>query len=105
MRHVKLAVGSLLGNRLTARKQLETMMKTLKALGMASVLALSLSIPAYADPDPGDSHTPGRNDPITDVEGGTRLPNPDTTGGLSAVDTDFGFPTLADILWGLASIY
>ena len=80
-------------------------MKTLKALAVALVLALSLSIPAYADDtDPGDGHNPGRTEPAaSDTE--TTLPNSDTNGGMSAVDTDPGFPTIADILWALASIY
>jgi hypothetical protein len=88
-------------------KQLETKMKTVKALGMALVLALSLSIPVYADLDPGDNHTPGRSAPI--VEGPenptTKLPGTGTTAGALAVDSDLAFTTIADILWGLASIY
>ena len=80
-------------------------MKTLKALAVALVLALSLSIPAYADDtDPGDSHSPGHTEPtVSDTE--TTLPNSNTNGGKPAVDTDPGFPTVADILWALASIY
>ena len=35
-------------------------MKTFKAICAATLLALSLSIPAFADDtDPGDIHTPG----------------------------------------------
>lgn len=81
-------------------------MKTLKALGMALVLALSLSIPAYADTTPGDDHTPGRSDPAA---GGTenpttKLPGTNPTGGSLAADSDL-VTTIADIIWGLASIY
>jgi hypothetical protein len=88
-------------------KQLETKMKTVNALGMALVLALSLSIPVFADTTPGDEHSPGRNDPVAE---GTENPAPElpktgTTGGMSAIDSDAGFTTIADILWGLASIY
>jgi hypothetical protein len=77
-------------------------MKTVKALAMTVVLALSLSIPVFADTNPGDDHSPGRSDPVTkDAENPTtELPNTGTTG-----DSDLGFTTIADILWGLASIY
>jgi hypothetical protein len=87
--------------------QLETKMKTLKALGMALVLALSLSMPAYADLDPGDNHTPGRSDPAAEgnEKATTKLPGTDTTGDSLAVDSDLDFTTIADILWGMASIY
>jgi len=80
-------------------------MKTLKSLGVALALALSLSIPAYADDtDPGDMHSPGWTASApTDTE--TKLPDTDINGGISAVDTDPGFPTIADILWDLVSIY
>ena len=79
-------------------------MKTLKSLGMALVLALSLSIPGYADTDPGDVHTPGLNSPAgTDTD--TALPNTCVTGVASEVDTDPSFATIADILWDLVSIY
>lgn len=81
-------------------------MKTLKALGMALVLALSLSIPAYADTNPGDEHSPGRTDPAPagTENPTTKLPSTDTTGGSLAADSDL-VTTIADIIWGLASIY
>lgn len=34
-------------------------MKTIKAICVSTLLALSLSIPALADTAPGDNHTPG----------------------------------------------
>ncbi len=80
-------------------------MKTLKTLGLALVLALSLSIPAYGDTDPGDSHTPGRCATATEGDNTGEPPTTDITGDPSPVDTDFGFSTIADILLGLASIY
>jgi hypothetical protein len=82
-------------------------MKTVKALGMALVLALSLSIPVYADVDPGDSHTPGRGTPTADGTENppTKPPSPSTTGDSLAGDSDLAFTTVADIFWGLASIY
>jgi hypothetical protein len=84
-------------------EQLETKMKTLKVIGATIVLALSLSMPAFADNNPGDGHTPGRPDPVT-ID-----PTPvktDSTG--TATDTDDNDPSflnLVDILWALASIY
>jgi hypothetical protein len=80
-------------------------MKTLKTVGAALVLALSLSIPAYADTNPGDGHSPGLPDPAaTDVEGST-TPKVPATDDPGAVILDLGVQTLADILWSLASIY
>ncbi len=84
-------------------------MKRLKALGAALVIALSLSIPAYAeDPPPGDVHVPGSPNPIT--AGGAETPvttsdNPGLAGGATAVDGDVSFSALTDVLWALASIF
>ena len=82
-------------------EHLETKMKTLKALGAALVLALSLSIPAYADPIPGDVHTPGHSIPAPP----DHIVGPGSTDTVTDVDDDPGFPTIADILWALASMY
>jgi hypothetical protein len=82
-------------------------MKTIKAMCAATILALSLSIPASADTNPGDSHTPGRNT-VNPINIGTPAPAPESSGLVgtaSPVDGDISFPTLADILWALASIY
>lgn len=76
-------------------------MKTFKVICAAAVLALSLSIPAYADGNPGDGHGPGRStsDPI---DPGT----PDgSTDSVATAGLDSGFATYADIIWALASIY
>lgn len=79
-------------------------MKTFKAICAASVIAFSLSIPAYADPPPpGDIHVPGRSNPIvtpTTAPGDTGLAD-----GATAVDDDISFSALADMLWTLASIF
>ena len=82
-------------------------MKTLKTVGAALVLALSLSIPAYADTNPGDGHSPGQPDPVgTGAEEviTPKLP-PTGTSDPGAVVSDVGIQTLADILWSLASMY
>ena len=79
-------------------------MKTLKAICAAAVLALSLSIPAYADTAPGDGHTPGSACPIT---GGIGTSDP-TPGEPSIATTDAGdisFSVLADLMWAMASIF
>jgi len=82
-------------------------MKTFKAICAASVIAFSLSLPAYADTPPGDIHVPGKPCPIT---GGTATPTtaPGDTGlpgEATAVDDDLSFSSLADMLWTLASIF
>jgi hypothetical protein len=82
-------------------------MKTFKTICAAAILALSLSVSAHADSAPGDQHTPGRNIAVSD-DTGTPTPAPETAGFIGAapaVDNDISFPTLADILWALASIY
>jgi hypothetical protein len=78
-------------------------MKTLRLLGAALVLALSLSFSVYADTDPGDIHTPGRADGCATQTQCTIAIEP--TGDSSTDDNDSGFPTIYDILWDLASIY
>ena len=80
-------------------------MKTFTAIGAAFVLALSLSMPTYADNTaPGDQHTPGRSTTVP--------PNPTTepgdtglTGGAPAIDKDISSLSISDILWALTSIY
>jgi hypothetical protein len=76
-------------------------MKTFKAICATLVLALSLSIPAYA----GDGHTPGSPVP-GDVGTPTTVAGDSiATDGISAVDGDTSSVTLTDILWALVSIY
>lgn len=78
-------------------------MKTLKVTGAALVLALSLSMPAFADENPGDAHTPGRTTSVTGD------PTPVKTGSTSTAtdiaDNDPSFLNIVDILWALASMY
>jgi hypothetical protein len=76
-------------------------MKTLKALCATTVLALSLSIPAFAETAPGDNHTPGSPTPI-ESDTSTTAPGSD---GATVVDGDISFWLLSDMLWTLASIY
>jgi hypothetical protein len=68
-------------------------MKSFKAIGAAFILALSLSIPAYAEEpkDPSDLHQPGAVNPGGIPSGGT---TPINHAGL----------TLADILSALIRI-
>jgi hypothetical protein len=80
-------------------------MKTAKALCATMFLALSLSIPAYAeDTNPGDVHSPGKPCPITCDSGSSDRPSNEPCG--ETTDTgDSSFPNLADILWVVASIF
>lgn len=81
-------------------------MKTFKAICVAAVLALSLSLPAYADTNPGDGHSPGRNTPNpTDIGTPTTAPENPGLVGAASPNGDISFPTFADIMWALASIY
>ena len=79
-------------------------MKTLKAIGAALVLALSLSIPAFADTNPGDAHTPGRStsvpyDPTAKPENmGSTVTATQTNEAISRLIVE-------ELLWALASIY
>jgi hypothetical protein len=72
-------------------------MKT-KGICAATLLALSLSIPAVADG--GDQHTPGSPVPCNLGTSCTIPGNP----GLASSATDSS-PNTADILWALASIF
>ncbi len=79
-------------------------MKTFKAICAAAILALSLTIPAYADGNPGDGHGPGRTSFESSDYGLPSAPADSLTSG--AVSTgDNGLVTIADIIWALASIY
>jgi|GEM_PF-2338520 len=82
-------------------------MKTFKAICAAMLLALSLSIPAYADTTPGDGHTPGSPSPITSGTGAPTTAPVDTelTGGATAAVGDISFSAFADIMWALASMF
>jgi hypothetical protein len=71
-------------------------MKTLKSICAAAVLALSLSIPAYADdPIPGIIHTPGMCDPS----------DPGTSSVESPTDSDISFSEFAEMLWALTVMF
>lgn len=74
-------------------------MKTFKVTCAAALLLLSLSLPVYADTDPGDGHGPGKSiSDSGDIVTGT-------TSEDSGSTDDSGLVTIADILWALASIY
>lgn len=79
-------------------------MKTLKAMCAATLLALSLSIPAYADTTPGDGHNPGRPAPVPVELPITTPENPGPTGVL-AVDGDISVLSITDIVWALTSMF
>ena len=82
-------------------------MKTFKAICAASVLALSLSIPAYADDTtPGDAHYPGAPVPVTGgIETPTPTPGNSGLAGGATADGNISFSALADMLWTLATIF
>jgi hypothetical protein len=78
-------------------------MKTLKAICAATVLALSLSIPAFADPNPTDVHEPGRSCPSTGSI--TESGETESTDSATNVDSSGSFSAFADTLWALASFF
>jgi hypothetical protein len=68
-------------------------MKKLKVICAATVLALSLSIPAYADdPKPSDIHDPGRATCVCET-------SEDGSTDLTAVDNDFSISAVVNMLW------
>jgi hypothetical protein len=76
-------------------------MKTFKAICAALILAISLSIPTYAeDTKPGEVHTPGKSSVVT---GGTSDAADEETG--TEATADLGYSVLTDIVWALASIF
>ena len=76
-------------------------MKTFKSMCAATLLALSLSIPAYA----GDGHNPGSPAPVpADGLPVTTSEDPGSTDVL-AVDGDISVLSITDIVWALASMF
>jgi hypothetical protein len=79
-------------------------MKTFKAICAATVMALALSTATLADPPPpGDGHSPGRTAPTSGGIVSSIPEGPELIGETPG--NDFGFLTVADVLWALASIY
>ncbi|MGH9871444.1 MAG: hypothetical protein ACRD9S_03130 [Pyrinomonadaceae bacterium] len=75
-------------------------MKTFKVICAATVLALSLSIPVYADDtNPGDSHNPGRPSSVSEI------PNDEEKTESTTTDSDFSLSAVVDMLWTVASIF
>ena len=78
-------------------------MKTFKAICAATVMALVLSVSTLADPPPpGDGHSPGRTTPVTT---GDVSSVPEGSEVIGVTPGDISFPTIAEVLWALASIY
>lgn len=77
-------------------------MKSFNAICATLVLVLFLSIPTYADTNPGDGHGPGRS-----ISEPSELWTPTGDAGLADADeTASGDGSLmADILWALTSMY
>lgn len=79
-------------------------MKTSKVICAATVLALFLSIPVYAeDPTPGEVHDPGKASCVcetTEVDGQTG-----STCSTTTVDSDLSLSAVVDMLWTVASIF
>lgn len=79
-------------------------MKTAKAICATLFLALSFSVPVYAeDTNPGEVHTPGKPEIVCTSE------SPDRNPGEPCMPTpDAGasnFSDFADIFWAVASIF
>jgi len=76
-------------------------MKTFKVICAATVLALSLSLPVYAeDPKPGDSHWPGKADCVCEISCDAGSTSSNTT-----IDCDFSLSAVVNMLWTVASIF
>jgi hypothetical protein len=78
-------------------------MKTFKAIFSVTVLALSLSIPAYADNTPGDVHDPGKAIAVPGPN--AQNDNPDPNKLTPAADGDIVPSVFADLLWTLATMF
>ena len=80
-------------------------MKTLKAICTAAILALALSVPAYA----GDIYTPGYTEPPPPPPPSSNMTvemtGPTATLATSSVPDDASTPSLADIFLALASVF
>jgi hypothetical protein len=76
-------------------------MKTFKVICAATVLALSLSLPVYAeDPKPGDQHWPGKADCVCEISC-----DDGSTGSTTTGDSNFSLSAVVDMLWTVASIF
>jgi hypothetical protein len=82
------------------------LMKVLKAICVAAVLAISLSITTYADStDPGIIHTPGLRSPAT-ASGSDSLPNNIVNSSVpSAEPGDLSSLALMNTLWIMLTIF
>jgi hypothetical protein len=76
-------------------------MKTLKSICAAAVLALSLSIPAYAeDPSPGIIHSPGMTTSEPSDTGTSEIGS-----SVGSPDGDISISAFAEMLWALAAMF
>jgi hypothetical protein len=76
-------------------------MKTFKTICAAMVLAVLLSIPAFADTNPNDVHEPGRSTTksmTTSVDSGS-------VESATTVDSYDSFSAFADTLWAFALLF
>lgn len=73
-------------------------MKKFKLICATFLLALSLSTPAFAENEPGDSHTPGKPGPVN-TEPGIENSGANEAGALA----DISGLTIADILLAILS--
>jgi hypothetical protein len=78
-------------------------MTTLKVICAATILALSLSVPAYADGTPGEVHEPGKASCVTGLL--TDDGNSGSTKLTTTIDNDFGLSAVVNMLWTVASIF
>lgn len=82
-------------------------MKTLKAICAATILALSLSISAFADTDPGEGHSPGKTIivPLGTETVAPEPPNTVTTSAVETVNGDGSIVVFGDIVWALVLMF
>jgi hypothetical protein len=76
-------------------------MKTFKAICAAMVLAVLLSIPAFADTNPNDVHEPGR----TTTTSMTTSVDSGSVESATTVDSYDSSSAFADTLWAFALLF
>lgn len=79
-------------------------MKIAKAICATIILALSLSIPAYADSTPGEVHTPGKSSQVQCDSGTTDKQSEGPCAVTTGTDNG-SFSDFVDFMWAVALFF